>query len=309
MSDSKPVRRISASRIKLVNDCSYRFYASEYLKVPEKTWPRTHAGSIVHSVLEALYRDKNRDLHDLVKQEGTIYTSKALTRLVKMWQSRTKVDDKIIADVDPMAMLVLTETNFLDVGAIRRFEPEHEFDLTLSNGGKVKGYIDRMAQFPDKWIITDYKSQKNRFETNEVEDSFQSLMYQLYVWKTFGELAEVRYILLRHPPTKKEPSKHIQITMPATPAQLRGFETYITHMWEVVNRFGPKDAVANFKEDDPGFCRNVCTYYRPTRYLSVKKKGTDELVGNFPLDSSPQVGQDEYVTTCTHKGCPKFNRQ
>lgn len=308
MSEVKPARRISASRIKLVNDCSYRFYASEYLKVPEKTWPRTHVGTVAHAVFEALYPEKHRKVYDLIKKEGTIYASKSIERLVKIWQGKTVVSDELISDIDPMVMMVLNHTDFLDEGATRRFEPEHEFTMTLANGGLVRGYIDRLAFFGDRAIVWDYKSQKNRFDKEEVEDSFQSLMYQWYVWKTYGLLAEVRYVLLRHPPTKRDPSKHIQITMPATPTQLRGFEVYITHMWEVVNRFGPKDATANFKEDDPGFCRNVCTYYRPTSYLSVKKKGSNALVANFALDANPQVGHDEYVETCIHKGCPKYNR-
>jgi hypothetical protein len=265
-------------------------------------------GSVAHGVLEVLYRDKHRHHYDLIKLAGTIYASTAIKRLVRAWQHNTKVSDELIEDIDPFVMLVITQTNFLDEGAIRRFEPEHEFDLVLPNGGKVKGFIDRMAEYPDKWVIWDYKSQKDRFDQDEVEDNFQSLMYQLYVWKTFGKLAEVRYILLRHPPTKKEPARHIQITMPATPIQLKGFEVYLTHMWELVNQFGEKDSRSRFKKDDPGFCRNVCTYYRPGRYLSVKKKDTGEFVGNYMLDSGYQVKQDEEATTLSHKGCPLHNR-
>ncbi len=307
MSDPKPVRRISASRIKLLNDCSWRFYASEYLLWPEKVWPRTKVGSIAHGILEVLYPEKHRHVHDLVKKAGTIYAYPALGRLVRAWQRHTKVSDTLIADIDPMVMLVLNHTNFLDEGATRRFEPEHEFTMTLKNGGKVRGYIDKLAFYGNQAIVWDFKSQKNRFTQDEVTNSLQGLVYQWYIWKTYGLLCEVRFVMLRHPPTKKDPSKHIQITMPATPAQLEGFELYLEHMWETVNRFEERDAHANFKMDDDGFCRNVCSYFTPKTYLSIKKRDTKTLVGNYLPEFAPEPKADEYVETLRHSGCPRWN--
>lgn len=309
MSEIKPARRISASRLKSISECTYKFYAGEYLKVPEKTWPKTHAGSCVHSVLEALYREKNRDLYDLAKETQTIYSSPALTRLVRAWQHKTKVDDKIIADIDPMAMVAINHTNFLDEGAVKRYGPEYEFDMTLRNGGKIKGYIDKMADYGNgQWIITDYKSQGKLFTAEELKTSYQSLMYQWVVYKRFGVLAEVRYIMLRFPPNKKEPSRHVQITMPATVAQLEGFELYLEHMYERVVEFGLKDAYVNFK-DDKRWCQNVCTYFKPTSYTSIKKRGTNALVGNYMPGTEPALKEDEYAETLHHSGCPRFNRQ
>ncbi len=308
MSDPKPVRRLSASRLKLMNDCSWRFYASEYLLWPEKVWPRTHVGTVAHAVFEALYPDKHREHYNEITMQQTIYASKAIARLVKIWQKKTNVSDELIGDIDPMVMMVLNHTDFLDTEATKRFEPEHEFTMVLRNGGKVRGYIDRMAFFGERAIVWDYKSQKERFDKDEVENSFQSLVYQWYVYKTYGLLAEVRYVLLRHPPTKKDPSKHIQITMPATPEQLAGFESYLEHMYGVINQFGDKEARANFKEDDPGFCRNVCTYYTSKEYVSILKKGTNQLVGNHLPEYAPQLKDDEYVVKKRFSGCPKFNR-
>lgn len=309
MSEPKPARRISASRLKSMNECTYKFYASEYLRVPEKVWPKTHAGSCVHSVLEALNRDKNRDLYTLTKETQTIYSSPALTRLVRAWQYKTQMQDKIVTDIDPMTLVAINHTNFLDEGAVKRYGPEYEFDMTLSNGGKIKGFIDRMADFGHgRWIITDYKSQGKRFTQSELENSFQSKMYQWIVWKRFGALAEVHYIMLRFPPTKKEPTRHIQITMPPTEAQLRGFEHYLEHSYETIVQFGLQDAYGYFKEDE-GFCRNVCTYFRPTDYISIKKRDTNILVGNYMPGTEPPLAADEYSEILHHEGCPKHNPQ
>jgi hypothetical protein len=307
MSEVKPARRISASRLKAIDDCTYKFYASEYLKVPEKVWPRTKLGSIAHGILEVLYRDRHRHVYDTVKKAGTIYVYPPLGRLVRAWQYNTKVIDSLMADIDPMVMLVLNHTDFLDTGATRRFEPEYEFNMTLRNGGTVKGFIDRMAFYGDYAIVWDYKSQRDRFESEEVERSYQSLVYQWHIWKTYGIPAEIRYVMLRHPPTKKEPSKHIQITMPATPAQLEGFELYLEHMYERVVEFGLKDAYVNFK-DDKRWCQNVCTYFRATSYTSIKKRDTNALVGNYMPGTEPALKEDEYAETLHHAGCPRYNR-
>lgn len=309
MSEPKPARRISASRIKLLNDCSWRFYASEYLLWPEKVWPRTKLGSIAHGILEVLYRDKHRHIHDLVKKAGTIYAYPALGRLVRAWQFNTKVIDSLIKDIDPMVMLVLNHTNFLDEGATRRFEPEHEFTMVLKNGGKVRGYIDKLAFYGNQAIVWDFKSQKDKFTEEELKNSLQALVYQWYIFKTYGLLAEVRFVMLRYPPNKKDPARHIQIVMPATSAQLEGFEIYLEHMWETVNRFTEKDAYGNLKMDDDGFCRNVCTYFTPKDYVSIRKRETKALVGNYLPEFAPPVKEDEYVERLRFKGCPKYNPQ
>jgi hypothetical protein len=283
-----------------------KFYMGEVLGLPEKVWPKTHAGSTVHSVLESLYLDKYRHHYDAIKEAGTIQASPAIMRLVRAWQYKTKVNDAIIADIDPMAMVVINHTNFLDEGAIERFKPEYEFRLNLKNGGVVKGFFDRFARYKDGPVIWDYKSQGKLFTEEAVLNSFQSLTYQLAVWRIFKELAEVRYVMLRFPPNKKSPTRHLQITPPATPAILEGFESYLEYMYGVVNNFGPEEARSNFMTDE-GFCRNVCSFFGPKTYISIRKKATKELVKNYLPEFAPLPGDDEYAEESRHGGCPRFN--
>lgn len=312
-----PLRRVSASRLKSLDSCSMQFYLSEYENIPQKVWAKTHAGSTVHSILEALRRDRHRAHLDLVKATGTIYASPAISRLVRAWVAKTKMGPDIVEPIDDMAMLVLNQTNFLDTGATQTFDPEHEFKLTLKNGGVVKGFIDRLAIYGGAYndtggtqhaVITDYKSQGKRFTANELRDNYQALTYQLYVWRAFGIPATVEFIMLRHPATSRTPEKHIQRVEPSTPAQLAGFETYLEHMHQVLQGFGLSQAYAHF-HDDVGFCERVCSYRHPMDYLILRKVKTKEVVGTFMLDNPPHIGQDEYVETAHHKGCPRFNSQ
>lgn len=300
------LRRISASRLNSIDQCTMKFYLGEILGLPEKVWARTHAGSAAHSVLEALYRNKHREHYEAVKKHQTIYASPGITRLVKFWQQKTKMENDIVADIDSMCMVAINHTNFLDEGAIQRFEPEHEFKMTLPSGGVVKGFIDRMAEFSDAFVINDYKTARNKFTKAEVANSYQSLVYQLYVWKTFGKLAEVRYWFLRHGPTKMTPKKHLMVTPPATPEQLKGFESYLEYMWNVVNSFGLVEAHSGYCSDQ-GFCDRVCSYRNPMDYISIKDKNTGELVGNYMLDNVPQLKDNHVAETMHFDGCAKFN--
>jgi len=301
-------RRLSASRVTSINECSMKFYLKEYLHIPEKIFPRTVIGNVAHSVLEALRRAKHRKHYDAVFAAGTIYASLAITRLVKIWQNKHKIAQELIDDVDPMVMLVIQKTNFMDEGADETFDPEHEFTLTLPSGGKVKGFVDRFARHGDVIIGWDYKSQKEKFTKKKVINSFQGLTYQLYFYRKFGLLAWIKFVLMRHPPTKRTPEMHLQIMKPSTPEQLNGFEMYLDSLHTIIQNFGWKEACSNFHKDD-GFCRNVCSYYRPMEYLALKKKETNELVGTFMIDNPPHVPDDCYVETLYFKGCSKFNPQ
>lgn len=302
-------RRVSASRLAAIEQCTMKYYLHEICDLPEKQWSRTAAGSCTHSILELLRRDRRRDYHDIVKAAQTIYAIPAMSRLVRAWAYREKMAPSITADIDAMCMVAINHSNFLDEDATERFEPEHEFNLTLENGAVLKGFIDRLARYTDVFRIHDYKSARNKKTKAEVANNYQSLAYQLYVWLTHGVLADVRYYFLRHPPTKLHPNKHLMITPPATPAQLRGFSLYVQHMWEYINNFGPKDAESKYCEDT-GFCDRVCSYRRPFSYMVVTKPGAeprkywiDPKTNELPYEVQP----DETSEILSHPGCPRFN--
>lgn len=301
-------RRISASRLNAIDQCTMKYYLNEICGLPEKVFERTVMGTIAHSILECLVRPKHRAHHDAVVGAQSIYGSAPIKRLASLWQVRARISDTNMADLDSMCMVAINHTNFLDEGAIQSFAPEHEFKMTLSNGVVVKGFIDRMAEFADAFVITDYKSARNKHTKAEVRDSYQSLVYQLYVWRTFGKLASVRYVFLRHGPTARLKDKHLMVTPPATPAQLIGFEQYLEHMGKVVNAFGLPEAHSGFCTDE-GFCARVCSYRYPMIYLAVVDKASGATISTHMLDNPPNVGLNQSLDTRSFGGCPKWNRQ
>jgi hypothetical protein len=136
---------------------------------------------------------------------------------------------------------------------------EERFQIKIGFA-EISGFIDLLIKFEDKdWIIVDLKSQGKRFTESELADNVQAVMYQLAVWKTYQKRARVDFIMLRHPPTTRTPDKHIQSVEPLTIDHFSGFEAYISHLYDIVQNFGHKEAHGNFCKK-PGFCDYVCKY-------------------------------------------------
>ncbi len=312
--------RVSASRIKANKQCSYKFYLNEIEKLPETTHPKTIAGSICHAIFESLKNPRHRPHYDRIVAAGTVTADAAVCRLIRMWRNRHKVPQDIIDPIDEMVMVGLTKIDFFNSGAFEVFPPEHEFKLLMETG-IVKGFIDDLSFYGTVsqegslfWFapvakIRDYKSQKNKFTKEELKEEIQATVYQLYVWDRYHIPAEVEFVLLRHPPTKRHPNLHLQIVQPKTESQLVGFEYYLTHMATVFKNYGLKEAHASFAADDPGrkyFCQYICQFKNAFEYQSVVKDGA--VVKNYHLSDDVKLEPGQSLEIRQHAGCPRFQQ-
>lgn len=299
---------ISASRISLLDKCSYKFYLNEILRLPEKTHPKTLVGSLMHTIFECLKKPRHRHHFDLVNQAPfDIYRSKAIKRLIERTAKRLKIAENLLEDVNSMAKIGLADIDFFHSKSLETFAPEHQFIIILPSGARIKGFIDDMARYEDKFVIRDYKSQKDRFSEHELEHNIQAIIYQLYVWETFKMPASVEFIMLRHPSKKNKPNNHIQIVKPKNVSQLMGLKSYLDHMYFVVNNYGLSEAFSNFCSKD-SFCQYVCQFKNPFNYQSVVDK-EGEIRYNLPMDQEPEkLVEGDIVLTKKYSGCPKFNK-
>jgi hypothetical protein len=179
--------------------------------------------------------------------------------------------------------------------------------ITLPGGAKIKGFIDDMARYKDKFVIRDYKSQKDKFSDDELEHNIQAIIYQLYVWEKFKMPAVVEFVMLRHPSKKKKPNNHLQIVEPKNVPQLMGLKAYLDHMYFVVNSYGLSEAFSNFCSKD-SFCQYVCQFKNPFNYQSVVDKN-GEMRYNLPLDKEPEnLEPGDSVIIKKYAGCPKYHK-
>lgn len=169
----------------------------------------------------------------------------------------------------------------------------------------ISGVIDLLIETPTGPVILDLKSQAIRFTKEELASSYQSMSYQLYVWRTYQRAARVEYVLLRHPPTSRTPTKHIQVT-PAPPVSAyAGFEVYLKHMFRVFNGFSLEDAHSHFC-DKEWFCDKVCQFKKAFKYNSLINIADNSLIANYLPGDTPAPTDEQYVEGREYRGCPRF---
>lgn len=301
--------RISASSLKSLSQCSYKFYLNRIEKLPESTHPKTSIGSCAHSVLECLFKPKHRKHYDIIMSGGSIYHSSAIKRMVKRWQIKYNLAQELIDDLDSIILCGLKNTNFLEAGADEIFDSEWEFNLNGKNF-QSRGFVDRMARYADLMVIKDYKtlSLTNKTEEDLMEEfEIQGTIYQYAVMEKFGLSCKVEFYLLRYPPTSKKPHRHIRIVQPKTKLQLSGFVQYLEFMGTKLKNFGLSDAYANFAADEKknyGFCRYVCQFRNPFDYKVIIGEKTTT---SYFLTDKVVAGPGEQVEIRHYKGCPRFH--
>jgi hypothetical protein len=219
-----------------------------------------------------------------------------------MWRDKHKLVLWDHQNVEDMLKLTFdTLKPYLKEG---EFKSEQRFELKVGEA-TGSGYIDILTTGDDARIL-DMKTKGKKFTKQELHDNVQALMYAWYYYETYGKLVPVDFIMTRHPPTKLTPKKHIQTVPPPTEAQLRGFKAYVKHLHGIMNGFTEEQADKGYHRDE-FFCQRVCQLKSPFAYISVKKLGTNALVGNYFVDSVPALKPDEYLEELRHGGCPRWN--
>lgn len=303
---TKKRRILSASRLKTFLSCSWVYYCEYILKIPSATHPKTKIGSLAHTIFEVLQNPRHKKHYDAIMntEKRSIYNSKAITRLVEITLKRNPdITEKISNDLDSLVIVGLDNDFFLD-NAVEKIEPEREFLMDI-DGMLVRGFIDMMGIYENHVKIRDYKSQGKLFTKDEMENNIQAGIYQLYANREFKKPAEVEFVMLRHAPTKKNPTKHLQVVEPYTEAELEGVILYLKYLDSKIQNFDLDTAKSCLKASsgDTGFCNYVCGFKDPmTYYVKLDKDG--EIVES----SKEKIEEKEGFTVkkMEYKGCPFF---
>jgi len=302
----KKQKILSASRLKTFLSCSWVFYCEYILKLPGVTHPKTKLGSLAHTIFEVLQKPRHKKHYDaILSGKKSIYNSKAVSRLVKICLDKNPdITPVLSADLDSLVLVGL-ETDFFCLGAEKVLPPEHEFLLEI-DGMKIKGYIDILAFYKDKIKIRDYKSQGKRFTEDEMENNIQAGIYQLYANEKFNQQAEVEFVMLRHPETKRMPNKHLQVVPPYSKGELEGFVQYLKYLDELVQNFSLETATDNLKaEKDSGFCKRVCSFREPMEYYILLDKN-GEIAQSAKKQEQLTIKEGQTIEKKFYSGCPYF---
>lgn len=249
---------LSASRIKTLQQCSWKYWCNYKLKLPDKSNDGASRGWICHLIFELLGDPRHRSHYDNIIANGTIFASDAIERLTLYHARRLNVDDPENIDlIDKMTVNGLhydffgEDDNKPDLAI-----SEEAFDIEVDKDGisyRIKGFIDKLFLYKKKSfaLIRDFKSSKQIFKGKEVSDNLQNLMYSLAVKHLYPEYEtrESEFLFLKFELNKdmfNKTSKGVLRMDPVEPSELIGLEYELSEIQSYIDSFDEDKAVSNF---------------------------------------------------------------
>jgi putative RecB family exonuclease len=223
---------LSPSRVSDFKACPQLFKFRVVDRIPEPQDPASARGTLVHSVLERLYR--------LPGPERTPSCARLL--LGEAWeelQASTEFPELAASLGEEAEWLAGAErlvANYFLVEDPRRVDVhevewwvEHETERTL-----LRGIIDRVQILPGgEWTLVDYKTGASPSESYALGSFFGLRFYALVCWRTFGKLpTELRLVHLREP---------VVLSLVPTVRMLEGLERQLDALGSAIRRAHERD--------------------------------------------------------------------
>lgn len=329
---SKKLIALSASRLKVLKDCSWLYWCKYgELKLPDTTNSGALMGTACHTVFECLLKPRHRKFHkQITDDEATIRHCPVVTRFVKAYIKKYGLQDSDFKLIDTMIVVGLMYDFYCVKGAAQEIEVEHKFDIVNDNPlYRITGFIDKLAKYPTKKLlrIVDYKSSKRQFEGDDLEENIQAKIYSLAGRKLHPDLLPiVEFIFLQFP---EKPVQRLKFSTEA----IQEFEDYLGEMSRLVNNFTIADAKKDYAANRPmpkgGFsgpllCGRAkqkgqlkkdgtpmwhCQYKFPFDYYALCNDDDEVIKTSFEDNLVPKTDKGEYVILKKYKGCPRWNKK
>lgn len=249
---------LSASRIKTLQQCSWKYWCNYKLKLPDKSNDGASRGWICHLIFEVLGNPRHKKHYDEIVSNGTIFASRPIEKLTLYYAKRLNVDDSENIDlIDKMTVNGLHYDFFgEDDDKPDLAISEEAFDIHVDRDDisyRIKGFIDKLFLYKEKSfaLIRDFKSSKQVFKGKEVSDNLQNLMYSLAVKHLYPEYKtrESEFLFLKFELNKdmfKSFSKGVIRMNPVEPEELTGLEYELSEIQSYIDTFDEEKAVSNF---------------------------------------------------------------
>jgi hypothetical protein len=302
--EKQSLKVLSASRIKTLETCSWVYWNNYHTKVPQSQNDGALRGTICHTVFELLLNKRHLKNYKRIIKKNSIDGDEGVNRLVKKLSVKVKLDESNYKLLNDMILVGLKNDFFGEGGEI--VKPEYDFDIKNDEPKyHIRGFIDKPIKIKKEMHIIDYKSSKYKFRGDDLEANIQAMMYSLASKKLWPKLKPiVKFLFLRFP---KQPIQELVFD----DNQIKGFEHYLEHINDYVNKFDEESARSNFAVDNvknKWMCQVggwKCPYKDPYEYyVKVNNKGEvleSSLDGKFKDIKGFKVEKRKY------EGCPKFN--
>jgi len=302
--------KLSASRIKTIESCSWLYYCKYVLKLPDISNDGAKRGSVTHLALETLLDKKEwKDEYDKIVESGDPFASSKIKELVMKEAKSLEVDDnENLSLIKKFIIAGLSLDFYCDGGELQ--DPELKFDIINKEPRyRILGFMDKVCIYQNKVRIIDYKTSKKKFSSKEMDNNMQGLMYQIaakHLWPDKKD-QEVEFQFLGFP---KSP---IQICNYGD-AFLEGQEVYFAYLMELMEGFGIEGACASFAYDG-GFDKKwMCGSVDPNKWQCPFKKGyyyyalqneNGEIIKTSRDKKELVPKEKETVKKMIYRGCPR----
>lgn len=301
--ETKNLKVLSASRIKTLETCSWVYWNNYHTKVPQSQNDGALRGTICHTVFELLLNKRHLKNYKRIIKKNAIDGDKGVDTLVKKLAKKVKLDDSNYKLLNDMILVGLKHDFFGEHGDI--VKPEYSFNIESQEPKyHIRGFIDKPIKTKKEMHIIDYKSSKYKFRGDDLEANIQAMMYSLASKKLWPKLKPiVKFLFLRFP---KQPIQELIFT----DEQIKGFEYYLEHINDYVDKFDENSAKANFaidNEKNKWMCKVggwKCPYKDPYEYY-VKLNDKNEVV-ETSLENNFKDIKGFKVETRKYEGCPKW---
>jgi len=340
---------LSASRIKKAQSCSWSFWATYHLKVPDKGNDGSSRGTICHLLFELLGNPKHHEKYNKILLSESIYDCEPVRRLVMYHAKRLSVDDPDnLSLISDMTMAGLNFDFFGEKGG-RPSEIilEKAFDISVDEKDKLyrlRGFIDVLFFYKEdrKVIIRDFKTSKSVFKGKDITDNLQDLIYTLAVKKLFPHFThrqmEFLFVKFDLNSTGRVQMKNLSVE------ELEGLEYQLTEIQSFIDNFSEETAVSDFAAQQsfpsdgtfggPLMCGKdgykilrggplldkngkkvkayICPHRNPLDYWAIEDSAGIIIKSAFEdkKDSlSPDESKGETLVLKQYGGCPYWNQR
>ena len=246
--------KLSASRIKTLQSCSWMYYCNYNLKLPQKNNSGAMRGTVAHLIFEILANPRHQHYVTKIVKSGTCLKQPAIFKLILKAAKREGLDlDEMVKPLKKSGQeitnlkcideMILVGLKFDFIGNGKLIGSEWEFDITSEEPKyRIGGFVDRIFKDKKQMIIRDFKSSKKAFRGEELASNLQGMMYSLAVRKKYQKQKDVlvKFLFLRYPDDPERECPHF------TEEELSGFEHYLEYLNGYLKNFDEKKANSNF---------------------------------------------------------------
>lgn len=325
-SEINKVNYLSASKIKTFDSCSWQYYCSYHLNIPQEKNSGAIRGTIVHNLFELISKEKHQHYIKKIHMAGCPSKVPEINRFLSRQFSKEEIS--LDAEVKPTKSKYGKKNNWQTVCDMvtttiraeflsKDFEniigSEHEFNhINEKPKYAVRGFIDRVEEEdPDTLKILDYKSSAKKFTGEEQSSNIQAMIYSLVarkIWKNYKKY-KASFFFMRFPDDPYQDNEFSE-------EELDGLEHYLEYISGVLDDFDQKKATSSMaarSREKSWLCQRgswTCPYKNPVTFYKVKNEN-DEFISSHlkPEDAEKKIlrsGKKYTIEMVEYKGCPAF---